>query len=457
MKIIRNFLIWICILLVSPVFADINELRIPESSSIRKSIADSWFYSDLKDLRYKRAELRVNSVGEKFQIRLEESSETYAIIVAPEVLVEVDLYTESGVEQRVVSEFPYNEKGSWILIKNAETQKTESIKIYFTENKDVYVQFSPNGNKILADYIIDGLYAAKGVPIGIPFNRLYTISFEEVLSLTKKSLPWNYSVIFPGQYDSKLQMIGVIRKNLSRIAYADDACYDENGKPIYISDGSSRTVYKTETENNILTLSSTGFLKWIADGLVESFVGGGIYREPLLRKTVTPNPLSLAGVLSETEDLYFPLDWTRNLAAACLSLRTQKKYLWENAGVDVTVEPFASEISSSGSTQTVGYLKDSGYEISKLKPLLYVLGVTEPTYCYFAAIRRPIKNSVGKPEYYKFDQCAVIFPYFDKDKKFSCVIFENGTELTLNSFINKNKGCFVHLTRILSNEKFFPQ
>ena len=26
MKIIRNFLIWICILLVSPVFADINEL-----------------------------------------------------------------------------------------------------------------------------------------------------------------------------------------------------------------------------------------------------------------------------------------------------------------------------------------------------------------------------------------------------------------------------------------------
>lgn len=447
-------------------FADFNRFNIPDSTGIRKACAEAWFYDDLSDLREKRSELRKNEIGQEFQIRMEETDTSFAVIIAPQTKLEVDFYTESGIEQRTVDEYPADAKGAWVLIRNSLTGKPEKIRFFFSANSDMYIQFSPapdavgSGRKVFADFVIGGLFASRGVPVGISFDQLYTVSFQEILDLTEVSLPWKYANTQKGQFHSKHQMIGVIRKNLGRFVYSADSCYNENGEPVKITDGTVRKIEingKEENKSNLLVVDQFGFLKWIVDGLVEPIAGSHLYREPLLVKTVEYNPTSLKGVINQNknDDVSFALDWCRNLSAAILSIRTHRNYMWNEAGTDVNIEPFASEVNSKGFTQAAGYIKNSGYKISDLKPLLFVLASTEPTYCYLAAVKRPV-NETANPEYFKFDQCGIIFPFYDDEGHFSCVIFDNGEELTLNQFTQKYKGSFVHLSRVLTETRFFP-
>lgn len=388
---------------------------------------------------------------------MEETETSFAVIIAPQLKMEMDFYTENGIEHRTVDEYPGDACGSWLLIRNSLTSKPEKIRIFFSNNSDMYVQFSPQGTKTVADFVIAGLYASRSVPVGIPFEQLYTASFQQILLSTEKILPWSYADTQQGQFASKLQMIGVIRKNLSRIVYVPDSAYNEEGKLISISTGKEKTVdIETQIENPV-TVDQAGFLKWIVDGLVYPVAGSHLYRDPLVVKTVEYNELGLQGVLSKNQELSFTLDWCRNLAAACLSIKSHRNYMWYNSFADVTIEPFSSEVTNEGISQTAGYLKNSGYQVSKIKPLLYVLASTEPTYCYLAAIKNPVKNKNTKnPDYFSFDDCAIIFPLFDKDGHFNCVIFDNGQELTLNQFTAKYKNSFVHLSRVLTETSFFP-
>lgn len=453
MSIMKRFFLIVFAFLCLPVFADFNEMNLPDSTEIRKAIAESWFYGDLKSIRQKYSEVRMNAIAEPFQVRMEETEGSFAIIVAPQVKLKMDFYTEDGVEQKIVDEYPGDAFGSWILSRNSLTGEGEWIRIYFSVNSEMYIQFAPNGNITLADFVIAGLYAAKGVPIGIPFEQLYTASFREILQATEKILPWKYADLKLGQFGSKLQMIGVIRKNLNRIHYSPASCYDENGELVDIFSGERRKV----ESKDFLELDSAGFLKWIADGLVEPVAGSHLYVKPLLVQTVEYEKIGLQAKLNQSLPLSFTLDWCRNLAAACLSIRSSRHYLWNDSHADVKIEPFSAEVTSQGITQTVGYIKDSGYEVEKLKPLLYVLASTEPTYCYLAAVKRPAKTSGNLPlEYFVFDECAVIFPYYDKNGHFECAIFENGKELSLSQFVNKYKGCFVNLSRLLTENSFFP-
>lgn len=458
MKAFRFFLMFLFIA-AFPLAAEHNRLGVPDSSEIRAAAAERWFYADLEVLRENRTELRRNPVGQNFQIRLEENDLYYSVIVAPETFLTVDFYTENGMKRDTVSEYPADAAGSWIFMRDSRTGKPVHIRYYFAADSDVYVQFYPNKGdvkKSLADFVINGCFAARGVPCGVPFESFYTASFSDVLTFTGKSLPWKYSDVHPEQFHGTLQMIGVIRKNLKRIRSEWDACYNEDGKPVKISDGKKRVVPADEEAEKKLSLSSAGFVKWIVDGIIEPMAGSLTFLDPLLRPTVKYNPVGSKGIKNEKENVNFTLDWTRNLAAARLSIQTRKKYLYEESGVDVNIEPFSAEVSASGINSVAGYLKNTGYDIKRLRPVMYVLGVTEPTYFYLAAVKRRIPASGNKPEYYVFDQTAVIFPFFDKNRQFGCVVFEDGEELTLAQFVNRYPDSYVHLTRVLSTDRFFP-
>ena len=458
MKAIRSFLIFILasFTLPLPIFAENNRFGIPDSADIRKAVSDSWFEQSLDVVRHNRTELRSNSVGQVFQVRLEETRDLFSIIVAPETELSVDLYTQDGVIRKQVSEYPADAAGSWILMRDSSSGKPLKIRYYFAGDSSVYVQFSPSGKKTLADYVIDGCFAARGVPVGVSFDYFYTASFAAVLSLTEKALPWQYADIHPEQYHGNLVMVAQIKKNLSRIKQVKDGCYDELGKAIYVSDGKPRLVEPEDAQNNILSMNHSGFLKWIVDGTIAPLTGGATYRDPLLRPTLQLNPLGVSGIKAQTESLFHSLDWTRNLAAARLSVQARRNYLYEDTGVDVKIEPFSAEVTEKGITSVAGYIKNSGYEIKYLKPLLYVLGVTEPDYYYLAAIRRTVHPADGSPEFKVFDSSAAIFPYFDKNGQFGCTVFENGKEMSLAQFTKKYPDSFVHLTRLLSSDRFSP-
>ena len=379
-------------------------------------------------------------------------------------MLETEIFTEKGVEKRTVDNFAGDSCGGWVLVKDSKTSKPLFLRIYFSQDSDEFVQFAPSGAKTLSDFVISGLYAAHSVPLGIPFEKLYTLSFEQIFSLTENLLPWKYADRQQGQFESKLQMIAAIRKNLERVVYCPDSCYDENGKPIFISSGKERKIDFEEIEKtsgkieNPVVVDDAGFLKWICDGLVEPVTGSFLYRNPLVMPTSEENKTGKKSIISQNYYLSFSLDWCRNLAAAALSVKSHRNYLWKDSGVDVTLEPFASEVTDRGITQTAGYLKNSGYQIEKLKPLLFVLASTEPTYCYLAAIKRPLQDKkLSDSEIFAFDRCAVIFPLYDKNGRFNCVIFENGRELTFKQFAEKYKGSFIHLSRVLTENNFYLQ
>ncbi len=439
-----------------PLFAAYNRLGIPDSSEIRAGLEEAWFTAPLDVIRQNAPEIRANNNGEKFQIRLEENDSTFNVFVSPRALIKVNVYSDKGMYTEEQELYPGDAAGSWVLIRDKRSGKPLRIRYYFLKNSEVFLQFTPQGKIALADLVIFGYYAARGVPTGMPFDKFYSASFEDVMTITETKLPWNYVLTDPQQYDSIKQMIAVIREKLPLITSVPDAMYDENGDLIHISNGKKfeKAEMADVPEGNLL-LYSAGFVKWIADGLVEPMSGGLLKRDPLIKETVSVKDNGRQGVLSQKYDLFFSLNWVRNLASAVVSVYSAKTYLFHQSGVDVTVNPFASSITEKGVANTVTFVENSGHTVAVLPSLLYVLAATEPGTMYIAAIRGT--DRTVSPEIMAFNDCVVFFPYFQEDGSFACNVFMNGREMSLENFCYYYAEDFVYLTRVKTSERFYPQ
>ncbi len=440
---------------ILPVFAAYNRLGIPDSSEIRAGLEERWFSAPLSEVRANAPEIRANDNGEKFQIRLEENDSTFNVFVAPRAVIKVNVFSDKGMYTEEQELYPGDVSGSWVLIRDKRSGKALRIRYYFLKNSEVFIQFTPQGKIALADLVIFGHYAARGVPTGMPFEKFYSASFEDVMTITETKLPWNYVLSDPKMYHSMKQMCAVIREKLPSITIVPDAMYDENNELVHISTGKKfEKAEKSDVAEKNLLLSSAGFVKWIADGLVEPVSGGMIMRDPLIKETVQVKDNGRQGILSQKYDLFFSLNWVRNLASAVVSVYAGKTYMFNQSGVDVTVNPFASSITEKGVANTVTFVENSGYTVEVLNSLLYVLASTEPGTLYFGAIRGT--DRTVSPEIMAFNECVAFFPYFQDDGGFACNVFMNGREMTLENFCYYYAGDFVYLPRVKSSERFFP-
>lgn len=461
MKLKKIFLDLAFLLLVSAFsFAEYNSYGIPDSTEIRKSIINSWFTQNISELRNKNSEIRKNNLGETFQIRMEEKVSSYAIIVAPESYLNVDLISEKNTQTVQMAVYPEGAAGSFVLFRDKASGKSQKIQWYFNPDADVYLEFYENLNKTYADVIVCTSYLARSVPIPVKFNQIFSSSFENVLTWTKNSINWKNLKVISGQYQESLQMIQVIRENLPKMDYAQNACYNENGELYSILTGKKFTLtdengkeYYPE-ENGRLTLSGAGFIKWIIDGLVSQYTGQGTNIQEILVPTVEYSATSKNGVLSQEYNLSFALDWCRNLAAKAQSVRLSKNYDFKTGGLDVNQNFFAAENQNGNLVSSAGYLKDTGYSIRKLKSLLYVLAIREPSYFYLAAIKTP---SSIKHDEMVFNNCAAIFPYFDDAGHFDCAVFTMNSEISLSDFISTKETSYVHLERVKASNYFKPK
>ena len=434
-----------------PLCAAYNDWGIPDSSEIRAKLTERWFEAPLADVRANLPEVYVNTAGQRFQVRLEETDENFAIIVAPSTKITVNVYTSKGITKEEQETFPGDIAGSWVLIRNKQTAKPELIRYYFMPDSEVYVTFSPYAKTSLADFVIFGNYAAKGVSTGIPFSKYYNASFQKIREYTQTSLPWDYVTIPQNSYASILQMAGMIQSKLPLISYAHDTMYDENNQAVSVKDGKPVEI----EDKRMLSLGSAGFIKWIADGLVEPIAGSKLVRAPLVKNTVEIKENGYQGVLSQKYSLYFSLDWIRNIASAVMSVYTGKDYLFKDSGVDVTISPFAASVTNAGTANAVTFVDDNGYQVGLLKALLYVLASTEPDTLYFGAIRGT--DRTVSPEIKSFNECVVFMPYFTDTKRFSCYVFMNGHQMTLEDFCMIYADDFVFLTRVRAYNSFFPE
>ena len=441
------------LLLAAPVFADYNSRGIPDSSEIRKGLKERWFEASLEDVRMNLPEIYDNDAGQKFQVRLEESDTTYMIFVAPCATINVKVYSNKGMSYEQQEIYPGEAPGSWVLVRDKKTNKPIRIRWYFSVDSDIYVQFTPYGRTAVADLLIYGNYASKGASTGIPFDKLYELSFADVMKMTAISLPWKYVTVDGDKFGSVLQMAGMIQKNLGRVMFVQNAMYDEDGKLIQITNGKA---FDTENQDpSKLYLSSAGFVKWIADGLVEPIAGTKLKRAPLVKETVTVKENGYQGVLSQKYNLFFALDWIRNLAAAITSVNNGKVYMYNEAGTDVTINPFAATISGAGTVNTVTFIEDTGYNVSVLKSLLYVLAATESGNFYFGAIRETDKTIT--PEIKVFNDCVAFFPYFSSNGSFGCFVYMNGKQISLDDFCMIYPDAYIYLTRARASKDFYPE
>ena len=438
------------------LFAAYNTLGIPDSAEIRAGLTENWFEAPLEMVRQNKAELFTNDIGQEFQVRMEEDESFFYIFVSPKTTINIKVVsdTKTHIEQKTY--YPRDVAGSFVLVRDKLSGKTLSARYYFLKDSGVYVQFTPYGKSALADLVIFGNYAARGAPTGLPFSYYYSSSFDNVMKTTETKIPWNYVLTSQNEYHGVRQMSAVIDEALPQIKYAPDAMYDGDGHLVHVASGrpfAFDELGKTSVGQSLF-LSSAGFLKWICDGLVEPIAGAQLKREPLVQDTVWVKDNGHQGVLSQKYKLYFGLNWIRNLASAVISVYANKNYMFNQSGVDVTINPFASSIKDKGVATSVTFIENTGYRIQVLKSLLYVLAATEPDTFYLGAIRETDRSV--SPEVTVFNQNAVFFPYFLDDGTFACIVYMNGNKLTLDEFMRLYQSDFLYLTKVKSNEQFFP-
>lgn len=453
-------LLFLSLALTVCAYADFNRAGIPDSAEVRRKVVESWLTAPIDTLKTKNPELHENEAQKIFQIRTSEGLDSISVIVAPQSFIEMTVVKGGQSTVLTTAEYPACSPGSWILYRDRQTGKPVKIEVYFNADAGVYIQLYPEGNKTFADMLVYNSFLARGVPLGVPFAKLYTASFEDICRWTAKTLPWNKVSVVPGQYREVLQMVQVIREKLPLMDYAEDACYSAEGqlysilknKPFTVTDSEGNSV--EPEDNGRLTLSSAGFVKWVADGIIEPYLGKGSDIAAIEQQTVEFSPVGKNGIISQNSNLSFHLDWIRNLASLAMSARTHRDVNWKTGGIDVNIRPFAGELINGKIHKSSGYIEDTGYEVARMKSLLYVLGVTEPAWFYAGAVKRFSKI---KPDEFVFDDCLVFFPYFDDNGKFDCIVFTRNQEISLSDFIRMNEDCYIHLERIKTSDFFYPR
>ncbi|OJF76706.1 MAG: hypothetical protein BKP49_05985 [Treponema sp. CETP13] len=441
-----HFLFFFVLFLACPVllfalpFSDI-----PESADCRLQLVSDWFQKDITEVLNKPSEFIENECGQKFLVRVEDiSTDTLLkakIIIAPCVQMEGKIIEEDDTQSVSFETWPEKGAGSWVLYRGEDSNQ-DTIRIYFQNNEQVYLQIKPFGTRTHAELVIFGTKVVTNVTVGLPFENMYTLSLHQIYEITKKLIPWQYVFIPDGRYEGNEQMISIIRKDLPSIIYTKDAAYDEKGNPVFASTGKVREVTDNE---KVLTLGSLGFVKWIADGLIEPIIGSGCLIEPLHTPTVIPNNGSLAATVLQDFNIYESLDWIRNLAAATVSARYNNTSLrYDNSGVGVNKLEMPN----------CPYISKTGYKTDCITALLYVLATTEPDLFYFGAIAEKMP---GNKDLHIYKKAVAIFPYFTVDGKFNVVVFENGMEYTLVQFIKDNPSTYIDLVRVKSSLKFIPR
>ena len=471
MRRLLSFMVAVCLSVYASAASQFSVSHVPDSSRIRERLVETWFDAPLSVVRMNMPEVH-ETPGGTFEVRMEETETTFSIVVAPRAQLMVTTFSAAGERTEIQDVYYTDAPGSWVLTRSKATGAPLFIRLYFSYNSDIFVQLSPvadgTASRTNVDFMLYNMYATRAVPLHMPFTRFYGVSLGTLVQWTARTVPWHYADVYPGVYRAVKQMIGVIRNRLPDIVYREDALYDERGNPISVATGKARVI--SAADGDKLSLSSCGFVKWIADGLVEPLAGGGLLRAPLIVPTVTNSAVGYQGVLSQAYNLSLALDWTRNLASAIRAVESGVELRYPDSDVDVRLEPFVAESTPGGVARVTGYLADNGYSMTQLRALLYVLAVTDPGKFYFGAIRdtdrsRTVQTVAADgtrttehlPEVKVFNTCVALFPYFDDNGRFACAVFADGAEYELSSLIAQYRKEFIHLVRVNASDQFYPR
>jgi len=442
------FLILLIFFNISPVGSlDLPVSRITDDSVLRNRLKEDWFFETPRNVMSMYSRVEYLQTGERVQVSAAERRDELFVYLLRE--------QRTITDRRETGSFPGWEQGSWMLTRNKTTGAGTQIRIFLLTDQFTYIQFRPfDKDKSLMDAVLYGAYITRSLPVGVPFERLYTMPLNDVLKLVQDKFPIRYFEPDPSLYRDTRAFISNVRARLGGLRFADDGAIDENGNYVFIKD--------SRMQNSASAgLNCSGFSKWLIDGIVRPVTGTRLTIAPL-KKPYGQRGSSFTALWEERRDVFFGLDWIRNLAVAANSALRSPAYAVQDE-FEVRSDNFSFIIVSQNRTYVErsfhGFMNEAGYSVEGLRPLLYTLAIDEPYSFYLAAVNREIDeptSPTGTPRLRQYFHIAALVPYFDETGTFRVVVFESAEETSFSAFRNLHAGRFVNLVRIPVRTVFDP-
>jgi hypothetical protein len=420
---------------------DLPTRRIEDDSSLRISIREQWLIEMPSRVLNNRPHIQTLPGGGRVEVRVEPGRDEFGVVLAREMNGSF-----SGWAQ-----------GSWVLVRRRIDGSPSRIRVFLRSDPNTYVQFRPfTEDKSVMDVVLYNAYILHSLPLPLPFERLLTAPLEEALAAAGDKFPRRYFDPEPGMYRDLRAFMGEIRQRLPELSFRDDGALDSRGRYVFIE--------TQETQEGTGGLNCSGFAKWVVDGILRPFTGERLEIGPL-KAPFGQRGSSFTGPWEELRDPFFGLDWTRNLAAAAISvLRSPGFGTLEE--IEVRRWPFASVIRRDNGSSAIrpypGFLLNAGFGIEGLQPLLYTLAIDEPGRIYLASVNTEISaptspdNLRGLPRMRQHFHVAVLVPYFNEYGNFQVAVFESAAETSFAAFRGRYPGHHINLVRIPAEPRFDP-
>jgi len=447
-----KFLIILLVLINTvPIFClDLPVARITDDSILRHRIKDTWMIETPARVLSQFQRIEYLETGERVQIRTTEGREEFRVIIAREQMVGTSI-----ADRRATGLFPGWAQGSWMLTRRKDTGTGTQIRIYPRSDQNTHIQFHPfDADKCHMDVVLYGAYIARSIPIAVPFERLYTMQLNDIIRLAGNSFPLRYFEPDIPSYANHRRFINNVRGHIGNLRFADDGAIDENGNYVLI---------ETLQRQNLTAqgLNCSGFLKWLIDGILRPVTGRRLSIEPL-KAPFGQRGSSFTEFWEESRDVFFGLDWIRNLAAETNRvLRSPAYSVLEE--FEVRYDNFSLVMINQNNNFVThsypGFMNEAGYGIEGLHPLLYTLAIDEPYSFYLAAVSNEIATPTsprGTPRLRQYYHVAALIPYFDEAGNFRIVVFESAAETSFNAFRNRYPEHFINLVKIPIPSRFDP-
>lgn len=323
--------------------------------------------------------------------------------------------------------YPVWGRGNYIIKRDLRTGTFLQIKIFLQNDEMSYIRLYPlDEERTTLELTLYGQTLYDGIVLPVSLEDLSVTSFARILFLTRDSIRWERILTdasYP-EWEATAALVDALDRDLEYLKENDDGALSAEGRFILIEDGSESGV-----EGGV---NCSGFAKWLADGILlgrgKALMSVDVLKLPTAGDR-DENPWSSA---RPDRDPWFGLDWCRNIAAALRAAEPGGRIV-KPSDTDVRDVPFYT------------YRENLGYELDKLKTLLYLLAVHDPGAVYLGAVNSPFGED---PVLWQYHHVALFFPWFDRNGDFHLEVMETGERSSLENLKFRYPDSFVHLSRV---------
>ena len=278
-----------------------------------------------------------------------------------------------------------------------------------------------------ADFYLINTLIHKDVKLPFKIGDIATGSFLEIAKYVSNFIDLKFfDPKYFEVYENVSHIVDKFRTFLkdSSITEVPDGAMSELGEMVYINTGAP--------QGEVEGFNCSGFGKWVADSIYKTMTRKLLKIEDLKVRHIGVRGNSFTEQYEFSKDLFFGLDWTRNIGY-------RLKYINTDLVLDKVKETDVNNISF------LDYIENRGYEIDNLEFILYYLALSEPGYIYFGSINTTMNEFPGKV-FHK--HVVVLFPFIDKEAIFRTSVMEVNNETSIKSLKDRYPNSYIHLVRV---------